>query len=429
MPFSKTNRALLWFAILISAILLIYQSWDMFVEGGEPILQGNDDTGYFLWLNSWVVDGDIDLKNNLVGLNTLTPDALQEWTNNTHPTTGKVLNKYPVGWALMNWPAYKTTHLLYGLIRETPRGTEPIYFIAIWLYQLTLALLSLILCYRILRLFLTKETALWAMIVTWLASPLLYYQVGRLGMVHNQVFFLSMVIIWLSLKLKENNTGLHWMLMGFASGMLLISRPTAVAYLLIPCWYGVLQIRSNPKAEYKKLAIGILAGILPLLVQLGVWKEIYGSWFVFSYTNELFYFSRPALWSSLFSDRHGFFNWHPLLLLGAIGWIMGSFKQYAFPKVWIVSFALVVYINSSWWCWWFGSSFGNRSYEVSILFFMAGLGFIHERLSHSKIKIRILSTVTWVAILWNVLILSEYMTNNIERDLAVSYFERLTGWF
>ena len=78
MPFSNKNRILLAFALLISPVLLIYQGWDMYIEGTEPILQGNDDSGYFLWLNSWVVDGDIDLKNNLVDLKTLTPDVRQE---------------------------------------------------------------------------------------------------------------------------------------------------------------------------------------------------------------------------------------------------------------------------------------------------------------------------------------------------------------
>lgn len=208
----------------------------------------------------------------------------------------------------MNWPAYKPTHLFYGLINDNTRGTEPIYFTIIWLYQITLTLLSLILCHRILRQFLPNDTALWALLVTWLASPLLYYQVVRFGMVHNQVFFLSMVIIRLSLKLKDTSTAATWMLLGFASGMLLISRPTAVAYLLIPFWYCLLQIQRNPKAEYKRLGIGIVAGTIPLLVQLGVWKGIYGSWFVFSYTGEPFFFLKPALWSSLFSNRHGLFN-------------------------------------------------------------------------------------------------------------------------
>jgi len=60
---------------------------------------------------------------------------------------------------------------------------------------------------------------------------------------------------------------------------------------------------------------------------------------------------------------------------------------------------------------------------------MAGLGFAYEQFKSSKTKLRILSAVAWGAILWNVLILSEYMTNHIDRSMAVSYFERLTGWF
>lgn len=429
MSFSNHQKALLLIGLLFSSSLLIFQSWDMLFEDGEPILQGHDDTGYFLWLVSWVVDGDNNLANNLSDLNTISPDAKQEWIDSKSPTTGKVLNKYPVGWAVMNWPVYNLTHVIHSWVHEEPEGTEPIYLMAIWLFQLCIAIMSLFLAHRILIRYFSSESASWGLLVSWLASPLLYYQVARLGLIHNQAFFLTVFIVWLSLKLKDSSSYLLWIAIGFSSSMLVISRPTSIAYLIIPATYCFLRFFNNPKTEYKKLILAIAAAIPPISVQLLVWKDVYGSWFTFSYHGEPFYWLRPNLWGSWFSDRHGLFNWHPLLLLGALGWLYASFRRQLFPWTWIISFLTITYLNSTWWCWWFGSSFGNRAYEGSILFFMAGLAFLYEQTEGSAIRRKFLVNCSWIFIIWNAFLLSLYLAHRIDRSQAVSLTERLMGWF
>lgn len=429
MSFSNHRTALRLIGLLFSSSLLIFQSWDMLFEDGEPILQGHDDTGYFLWLVSWVVDGDNDLANNLSDLNTISPDAKQEWIDSKSPITGKVLNKYPVGWAVMNWPVYNLTHVIYSWVQEEPEGTEPMYLMAIWLFQLCIAIMSLFLAHRILIRYFSSESASWGLLVSWLASPLLYYQVARLGLIHNQAFFLTVFIVWLSLKLKDSSSFLLWIAIGFSSSMLVISRPTSIAYLIMPATYCFLRFFNNPKIEYKKLILAVAAAIPPISVQLLVWKDVYGSWFTFSYHGEPFYLLRPNLWGSWFSDRHGLFNWHPLLLLGALGWLYASFKRRRFPWTWLISFLTITYLNSTWWCWWFGSSFGNRAYEGSILFFMAGLAFLYEQTEGSAIRRKFLVYCSWIFIIWNAFLLSLYLAHRIDRSQAVSLTERLMGWF
>lgn len=429
MPIASNHRSLVWIAIVLSLGLVSYQGWDMVVKGGEPILQGHDDTGYFLWLNSWALDGDNDLANNLANLSTLSEDIREEWLNRVHPSSGKVLDKYPVGWAVLNWPVYKVTYLIHRQFSEDITGTEPIYFAVIWSFQWVIAFVSLLISLKILRRYFASEAAQWALLVTWLASPLLYYQTARLGLAHNQAYFLTVLLIWLSLELKEKNTRIHWFAIGLSSGLLLITRLTSICYLLIPAWFCWLQLKSGKLSDFKKPALAALAGAIPILFQMSVWNDTYGSPVVFSYTGETFSFLTPALFGALFSDRHGLFNWHPLLFIGAGGWLIGTFRAKIFPKVWTVSFAAIVYLNSAWWCWWFGSSFGNRAYEGSMLFFMAGLGFCYDRFQKTPWKLTALKATAWIAIFWNIYLLSEYLTNRFDRGLPVSFIERLTAWF
>ena len=44
----------------------------------------------------------------------------------------------------------------------------------------------------------------------------------------------------------------------------------------------------------------------------------------------------------------------------------------------LIVFALNWYVNSSWWCWWFGNSFGGRAFLDFSLVFVAGLAFALE---------------------------------------------------
>lgn len=426
---SKENGLIGIFSLLVAASMLIFQGWDMLVEKGEPILTGYDDTGYFLWLNSWVIDGDNDLVNNLAETNTLNEKERQAWLSQVHPNTGKVLNKYPVGWAAVNVPAYQFCHWLSKSMVENPTGLEPAYFLAIWINQLLTAALGLYVTYLLLRRFLNPRSSTWAILIVWLASPLLYYQVARLGLVHSQAFSLTAVILWLSLKLKEENRMGHWLGLGACSGLLLITRPTSVCYLIIPAICCLNKLRTDFRASLPGFVLACLTGALPLVLQMAVWRDVYGSWLVYSYFGEPFYFLKPAFFGSLLSDRHGLFNWHPFLLAGLLGLLIGMWRERLFPPEWLAALIAITYLNSAWWCWWFGSSFGNRAYEGALLFFMAGTGYLKEQSRHHRVLARVLNVAAALAAAWNLYLLSQYMAGRFDRSLPVSYLERLTGWF
>jgi len=91
------------------------------------------------------------------------------------------------------------------------------------------------------------------------------------------------------------------------------------------------------------------------------WKTFGGSWVIYSYGKEGFFFDNPQIFNYLFSYRKGWFVYTPLMFLAIIGLAL-SFKKSRY-YFWAILVPLIptVYVFSSWWCWWYGGSFGMRS--------------------------------------------------------------------
>jgi hypothetical protein len=157
------------------------------------------------------------------------------------------------------------------------------------------------------------------------------------------------------------------------------------------------------------------------------WHVVYGTWFLSTYgaAGEKFYWSDPQLLSVLFSARHGLFYWHPILLLGAIGlgWLAWRERGRGLLLAGLAAVLATFYVNASWWCWWFASSFGSRAFEAACLFFMAGLAWLWLRVRPAWRE------VFWALLLvsaaWNFYVMALFYTSVISRDDPVSWIEML----
>jgi hypothetical protein len=119
-------------------------------------------------------------------------------------------------------------------------------------------------------------------------------------------------------------------------------------------------------------ALGI-AAIQPVTLYL-----LWGQWRLSTYPSEHFSAGLKGVVGTLFSHRHGLFIYNPwyaalLLLTGC-----AVFRQRALFRVAtaaVGSFLLFVVANGTWWCWWFGHSFGNRAFieTLPVLSLVAGL--------------------------------------------------------
>ena len=115
--------------------------------------------------------------------------------------------------------------------------------------------------------------------------------------------------------------------------------------------------------SWKRILIGIaIAGIL-LSPQLIAWYLQTGHWTVYSYQGETFDFTQPHFLDILFSYKKGLFVYTPLFFVSFCTSLIWLFKRNWFAFITFnVFFALVTYVLSSWWSWYYGCSFGMRAF-------------------------------------------------------------------
>jgi hypothetical protein len=404
---------LLTLCVAVVAGGVTWPAWDMFGPARRPMLQGWDDSFYYFWLPSVVIDHDVNFANQLAQSGTIDP-AMRDLALSLPPTkTGVLESKYPPGWALGSLPFFLAAHLFAP---PHATGFEPIYLIAVWSGQLLYAIIGLWLATKILARYFSANIALLAALIGWLTSPLVYYQTARLSMSHSQVFTLAMAVFWIALRISDGETRARfWVLLGFFAALLVVTRNVAFVYLTLPALVIVRKIRSAPPLLW--LGLGALG---PIAVQLFAWKLLYGSWIAYSYGGERFDFGQLHLWGILFSPRHGWFYWHPLTLVAITAFTAWAWHRNE-GRAWLVSLVVIIVLSAAWPTWWLGSSFGYRGFEVPTFFAMIGLAALLEAARRQRLFRLTVASCVGIAIIWNLALLALFLTQRIPREEPVTY--------
>lgn len=422
-PSLKLSRWLALLCAVVAAAGAAWAGWDMFGPARRPMIQGWDDSFYYFWLPSVVIDHDIDFSNQIEQCRTLNADMRDVALTAQRTPTGLVADKYPPGWAIGSAPFFLAARIV--MPRDTT-GFEPPYQVAVWCGQLLYAVAGLWFAIKIVARLFPPETARIAVLAGWLASPLVYYQSARLAMSHSQVFVLAMAVFWLAQCIDNGDTRWRtWLLLGFSSALLVVTRNVAIVYLLYPGYVLVRRLR-------KPSATGwcVLGAAAPAAAQLLAWKVLYGSWFAYSYGGERFDFAHLHLGAILFSPRHGWFYWHPLLLAGILAFVVWGWRRRD-GRAWLASLAAIAVLNAAWPTWWLGSSFGYRGFEVATLFAMIGLAALIEWVRTIRWRQRALTGLIGVAIVWNLALFALFLGGRISREAPVTYAtvaHALSGW-
>jgi hypothetical protein len=377
------------------------------------MLQGWDDSFYYFWLPAVVIDHDLDFSNQLAHSGTMDPPARDAGLLQPRTATGLLPSKYPPGWALGSLPFFLAAHVMAP---AGATGFEPVYLLAVWLGQILYGAAGLWIAVNIIRRLIPEGAAAVAVLAVWLASPLVYYQTIRVSMAHSQLFALAMAIYWLALRVVDGDERRRiWLTLGFCSAMLVATRNIDVVYLAFPAVVLARHLRSWRAAKW--LALGA-AG--PIAVQLVAWKIIFGSWLVYSYGGEKFCFTDMHVLEVLFSPKHGWFYWHPLLLVGLLAFLFWPLQR---PIGWTMvgSLVAIIGLNAAWPSWWFASSFGNRGFEVATFFSMLGLAVLFGATRNRRVWRRVLAAAVALAVMWNLILLALFVTRRIPQDEAVTY--------
>ncbi len=276
---------------------------------------------------------------------------------------GKVRTKYPVGVALLELPFFLLAHG-WASSNGNADGYSYEYHVGLWAAGLFYLILGLF----FLKEFLVKRFDLKYVLITLLVllvgTNLYYYGLNSAGMSHIYSFFLFALLLWLSDTIAHKINTKRIVLFAFFAGICLMVRPTSLIYLLF-----ILVLNSEFLATLRRESLKkpllflsmLIAFVLPMLPQFLYWKYSTGNFIHYSYGEEGFNWLGPELFKFWFSSNNGLFSYTPALLFALIGiglmWRKNKKEMLKFTFL----FLLISYVFSSWWCWWYGCSYGSRS--------------------------------------------------------------------
>lgn len=278
--------------------------------------------------------------------------------------------KMTSGLAMLYAPFFAGAHLYAQQSTEyLADGFSLPYRFALLLSALFFAMAGLFFLRRILLRWFNDTAVALTLPVLFLGSNLPHYVFVE-PMAHAYNFFLVCFGLWAFFRYLDRSKLLCAILFGLSAGLLVLIRPTDIVILLFPLAY-LLWKRPLPlKALLLPSIWAILAASVVIMPQLAYWQYTTDHWVVYSYNEEGFYFLDPELWQGWFSYRKGWFLYAPVLWLCLPGlWFLWQ-KDRSLGIITPVLILVASWVTFSWWCWWYGGSFGARA-MIDFLPFMA----------------------------------------------------------
>ena len=317
------------------------------------------------------------------------------WTE-TSPN-GKQTLKTSMGVAVLNLPFFGLAHISANLFGIPANGYTSPYHLFILIAAISYLAAGIFYLRRILLLYFKEPIVIISLLVIVLGTNLFYYSTVEPGMSHTYSFFLFAGFLFYTIKFHGNPKWKYAALLGVFAALIFLVRASNIIVVLIFILYGLgYNYRNRINFLWKnrvKLIFLVLIAFALLFPQLMYWKFSTGSWFYYSYSGEGFYFNHPHIIDGLFSYRKGWLVYTPVMVFALIGFVF--FRKKA-PELFLpvlIFLILNLYIVFSWWCWWYGGSFGARALIETYVFLAIPLAALLEKLWTRKIWVKILSLV------------------------------------
>lgn len=342
------------FAITIACFVLVLKfSWEGLDGKGYTRIIESDGKGYYMYLPSLFINGNI---SNQV------PDQ-----RFIFKTTNGTINKYYAGTAFCMSPFFACAYITAKLNGDTLDGYSPTFQKAIGFAGLFYLLFGLFFLSKFLLLYeINPNVVCITLLSIVFGTNLLMYAVYHPSFSHIYSFCFITAFLYFAKQYGHSYTNRYLIFTAISFGMILIIRPSnGIVVLLLPFICGSLEAFKKFIAtsfQLKNIAPALLALFLIISVQAYLWYLQTGDLMIWSYQHEGFYFLHPAILKTLFSFRKGFFIYTPLALLTLAG-IIFIYRKNKFGAISISLFTcILIYITAAWWCWYYGPSFGQRSF-------------------------------------------------------------------
>lgn len=367
-----------------------------------------DAIQYFAYLQSAVVDGDLDFSNDYRALYGAGGVDTNVWLRSRTPT-GRAPNLMSVGPALLWSPFYVATRFVLRSV-EPWAMAEAVLQASVGVAGIFYATLGACLIFWACARFFPRRAAFWATMVVWLAGPAIYYSLVSPAYSHAASLFAVALFVCVWIRTRGAAGYGRIILLGAMGGLVALVRWQDAPVLLLPAVdllaqaYRRQATAGRVAARLACLGLGAAVAFLP---QILAWQAIYGTALLVPQGSGFMVWTSPAILGVLFSLRRGLFTWTPALLPAAAGLPLLIRRDRVAGWSIVIVLALSVYVNGAVQDWWAGEAFGARRFVGDTVFFALGLSAVMTLPIASSCP-ALARWVSAVAIVYNLLFLLQY---------------------
>lgn len=411
----KNIKMIKWskWTILLLAVIAVWYGKNLDTWGRNRIIQ-NDVISYYAYLPATFIFHDLSFSfaYNL-------PEDFEGTIWLQTAPNGKPYLKMTMGLAILWIPFFLLAHLYAGVSGIEALGYSWPYSLSVFIATIFYFIVGLHFLRKLLLRYFSEAVSAVTLLIIVMATNMLYYVISEPGMSHIYNFTLITTFLYYTIKWTENPRNNYIIILAVLAGIIVLIRPVNVFILIFPAFIGVSSLKEflNRLSSNRK-SILFAGGVALLIVipQLIYWKIQTGHWIFNSYGEEGFFFSNPQIINGLFSYRKGWFVYTPVMFIAFLG-VPLLYKKVPgsiFPIILFIS--LNIYVVFSWWCWWYGGSFGARPmidmYGVMALPLAALINAIRQNKFVMMFSILLLIGFIWL----NQFQMSQYRTSLLHWD-------------
>lgn len=351
--------------ILIAAIFLAATFASSPTRSGRTPIR-SDAAGYYCYLPAIFIYHDLHcgfLQNG----SSLAQQYQQEYG---YPPETWFLNNTEKGWitkfscgvAVCEMPGFLCACGLSKLFGYDCNGYSFFFKLMFILSNLIFSLAALCILLKLLKEITNNKTAAIITLAVALCTNVFYYSTVWAGSAHIYNLFFATLMLYNWKHFLDNPNNKNLIISGLAMGMIVLIRPTDCVLAAFPILYTILNGKLLKIFDFIKhniafTLIGSALFLAPIALQMIIWKITTGHFIYYSYQQEGFDFLHPHIIDGLFSSKKGWLIYTPIMIFAFVGmWFCN--KKFNIPL--ITTLIIHCYIVFSWWCWWYGGSFGCR---------------------------------------------------------------------
>lgn len=346
-----------------------------------------DGMGYYEYLPSYFIHDDLGRNDAPFSVEDSTYQRILGHDNYVNYDE-YLVNKYPVGTALLQLPFFLVTKTMAEYSPGIESGYGPEYNTMVHVAALFYLFLGLIFLRELLLAFdVRRELIVISQLLLVFGTPIIHYVNTEASYSHVYSFFAITTFFYFVRSFFQDRNYRSFLLAALFLGLIVILRQVnLIAIFFLPFLAGSWKELKDGIIALLRLRLKLILGaalfFIPVFIQMYTWYLQAGSWIVYSYQGEGFDFLHPHFWDMLFSYKKGLFVYTPLLLLMTLSVVFLIKKQRFLILSWAFFFLFVTYVFSSWWSWFYGCSFGQRPYidlyAVFVLPFGIGLSKLNQ---------------------------------------------------